>query len=273
MERIQSLNAAKTGAWYGITKFADLTPEEFQTQYLNGAIEARPMGPSTKLHLPTGPLPTEFDWRAKNAVTPVKDQGQCGSCWAFSVVEAIESQWFLSGKPLAQLSPQQIVDCDQGSGDYGCSGGDTPTAYQYVIKAGGLESESSYPYTAEDGKCQFKPSSVVAKISSWAYITTSKNETEMMAGLASKGPLSICVDAASWQFYIGGVITGLCGQDLDHCVVVTGFSKQVGWDTYEYDVWNIRNSWGEDFGYGGYLYVERGSNLCGVANEVTIPLI
>jgi len=124
----------------------------------------------------TGPLPSQFDWRDKGAVTPTKDQGQCGSCtqpafsthpavdqccadvvmmllargsgWAFSVTEAIESQWFLSGRKLVSLAPQQIVDCDQGNGDYGCDGGDTPTAYEYVIKAGGLDTEESYPYTA-----------------------------------------------------------------------------------------------------------------------------
>ncbi len=158
-----------------------------------------------------------------------------------------------------------------------------------------------------------------AKISNWTYITTTKNETEMQYGLASRGPLSICVDActrplpprdprcrapltasssligipASWQYYIGGVITSLCEDSLDHCVMyvgypkcvrthklwsarsreslspfpamyrITGYSVQEGWDFMKYDVWNIRNSWGEDWGYGGYLYVQRGSNLCG----------
>jgi len=274
LDRIDALNSANTGARYGVNKFADLTPKEFKATYLKGARSAgqKKAAATAKLDM-TGPLPSQFDWRDKGAVTPTKDQGQCGSCWAFSVTEAIESQWFLSGRKLVSLAPQQIVDCDQGNGDYGCDGGDPPTAYEYVIKAGGLDTEESYPYTAEDGQCAFKPSAVGAKISNWTYITTTKNETEMQYGLASRGPLSICVDASSWQYYIGGVITSLCEDSLDHCVMITGYSVQEGWDFMKYDVWNIRNSWGEDWGYGGYLYVQRGSNLCGVGDEVTIPLV
>jgi cathepsin F len=271
LDVIKAMNKRKTGAHYGITKFADLTPEEFKAQYLGRKSSGpRPQAPLLKVDQPVE-LPPSFDWRAKGAVTKVKDQGQCGSCWAFSATEAIESQWFLAGHTLPVLSEQQIVDCDQGRGDYGCEGGDTPTAYAYVIAAGGLDTEASYPYTAEDGTCKFNSANVAAKISGWSYVTTTKNETQMQVGLVAKGPLSICVDASSWQYYEGGVITALCGNSLDHCVMITGYGEEEGWDFIRYPVWYIRNSWGTDWGYDGYLYVERGSDLCGVADEVTLP--
>jgi len=201
-------------------------------------------------------------------VTPVYNQGQCGSCWAFSTTEAIESAWFLSGKKLAKLAMQQIVDCD--TTDQGCDGGDPPTAYQYVISAGGLDSLSSYAYTAQDGTCAFKAKDVVAKISDWEYVTQDQDEGAMLNFVSSTGPPSICVDAESWQYYTGGIITTSdgCGTSLDHCVQLTGFGT-----ANSTDYWHVRNSWGTDWGEKGYLRVQRGSDVCGIAQEVTWPKI
>jgi len=279
LARISGMNAVSRSARYGVNQFADLSQEEFKQTIL---MKEPFLGPSQRDHsvLPdfteaAAPLPANFDWRdnKKSVVTPVKDQGQCGSCWAFSATEAIESAWALAGNTLASLAPQQIVDCDVGNGDEGCDGGDTPTAYEYVIKAGGLESEADYPYTGEDDQCAFKKQEVVGVISNWTYITTSKNETQMQYGLIAKGPLSICVEADSWQFYEYGVITDFCYNQLDHCVLITGFQDYKDWDGITYQVWNIRNSWGASWGESGYLYVERGYDLCGVADEVTIPIV
>jgi len=276
---IDKMNFMHKGvATFGVNKFADLSPKEFRSKYLmpKGIFG----GPRAQNKPPTEPVhamaPSSFDWRTRNAVTPTKDQGQCGSCWAFSATEAIESAWFLAGHPLTSLSPQQIVDCDQGNGDEGCNGGDTTTAYAYVIKAKGQEPESDYPYTGEDGTCAFNSKDILAKIRSWKYITTTMNETEMLEKLYITGPLSICVDATTWQFYFGGIIEHLCSSapdDLDHCVMITGYGQRLDWLDRNTPVWNIRNSWGSDWGYDGYLYVERGYNLCGVADEVTVPVI
>jgi C1A family cysteine protease len=269
-EIAETKNAGRVPVVYGLTKFSDLLPSEFKAQYLM----AEPIQPHSlegpvaeEIEVPE--LPSSFDWRDKGGVvTPVYNQGQCGSCWAFSTTENIESIWALAGHTLTKLSMQQIVDCDES--DDGCGGGNPPTAYQYVISAGGLDSYSSYPYTAEDGSCQFNPSNVVAKINSWNYVTQSGSASQMQNYLYSKGPLSVCVDAASWQYYNGGVITTQdgCGQSLDHCVMITGWSTQNG-----VDAWNVRNSWGTSWGLNGYLYVQRGSDVCGISQEVTSSIV
>jgi len=274
LKRVQEMNAKAGQPIYGVTKFMDLTPAEFRVQRLMPKGTIKPQPEKKFIEIPHNiQVPDEFDWIAKGAVTPVKDQGQCGSCWAFSATEAIESQWFLAGNSLDSLAPQQIVDCDKGRGDEGCNGGDTPTAYQYVIAAGGMEKEDAYPYTGSDDTCSFSVSKVDAKIKDWTYITKSKNETEMAAKLVVSGPLSICVDAEPWQYYIGGVITSLCGTDLDHCVMITGFKDQVDFLGFTVPIWVVRNSWGADWGEDGYVWIERGYDLCGVAEEVTIPLV
>jgi len=276
LKKAQDLNDAEGNSIYGITKFMDLTPEEFRAGKLmpKGKIQGQDKAKNYKKfeNLPQA-VPESYDWRDRNAVTPVYDQGQCGSCWAFSATEAIESQWFLAGHSLDSLSPQQIVDCDQGRGDEGCNGGDTTTAYQYIMAAGGQETMQAYPYTGEDGTCAFSKPKIDASIQSWTYITQNKNETEMVEKLYTLGPLSICVDATSWQYYVGGIVEHLCGTSLDHCVMITGYGQKTDWLGYNVPIWYIRNSWGSDWGEDGYIWVMRNEDLCGVADEVTIPLI
>jgi len=209
--------------------------------------------------------PATFDWRSssKKILTPVYDQEQCGSCWAFSATENIESQWALAGNALVSLSVQQIVDCDSTS--YGCGGGWTQNAYNSVIKEGGQESWSEYPYTAQNGNCQFSSSKIVAKISSWENVYAN-NEDAMASWLAQNGPISICVDASQWSDYSGGVMTASqCGSSIDHCVLAVGYNTQAN-PPY----WIVRNSWGTSWGVeNGFIYLQYGTNTCELAFEPT----
>jgi len=252
-------------ARYGVTQFMDLTPDEFRANYLmpkelHSNFQADPS--KVMKPLPKVTLPDSFDWSSKGGVTPVKDQGQCGSCWAFSATETIESFHIIAGKSMTILSPQQIVDCDTDC--YGCNGGWTQNAFNYVHNAGGIDTLASYPYTAQDGTCAWNPANSGAKVDSWSFVTQNDDENAMQNSLYQTGPLSVCVDASSWQFYQGGVIQQ-CGQQVDHCVQVTGFQTMTG-----IPAWNVRNSWGTGWGVNGYLYVARGNNVCAIGSCVIV---
>jgi len=264
-------------ATFGMTKFADLSPAEFKKFYLNARIEgisaAIPSVTPVKRGLAT---PTTWDWRKQKAVSPVKNQEQCGSCWAFSTTESVESQWFLANNTMPILGPQQIVDCDTQSS--GCNGGWTYWAFEYLMSAGGQESEASYPYTAQDGPCAFKASKIVAKVANYSFaippceagLCNKQNENELRAQLSTIGPLSICVNANPWQTYSSGVLSNCPGaaDDLDHCVQMVGFDMTAAKPYYI-----IRNSWGTDWGYAGYIWVAaNGKNECGVADVVTYAI-
>jgi len=164
------------------------------------------------------------------------------------------------------LAPQQIVDCDASCD--GCNGGWPSWAFDYIIGAGGLDTEASYPYEGVDGNCSFTKSNVAGSITGWSWVSndTHKNETQMQYYVATSGPLSVCVDAASWQYYLFGVITLSCGREIDHAVQVVGYGHD---DIYFVDYWLVRNSWGPDWGEQGYLKVARGYDLCAIAEMVT----
>jgi len=226
LDRIQSRNARSTNPVYGLTKYSDMSTDEFKN--LLGYIR-----PAHRADVPVDVFdehitaPQNWDWRPKNMVTAVKDQGQCGSCWAFSVTETIESGYCMTGPDctkLPPLAPQEIVDCDTAGNDQGCEGGDPPSAYQFVITEGGMEDESNYPYAAADGTCNFTASLVVITISGFKYATQNSNEPTMQQSLLTAGPLSICVDAEPWQDYTSGVMMASdCSNTLDHCVQLVGY--------------------------------------------------
>jgi len=273
IEKLNSERQSEDHAIFSLNKFSDMTPEEFRAAYLLST----PIEPSEKIdvlepRIAVEDLPQIVDWQDQSCVTPVKNQQQCGSCWAFSTVEAIESAWILAGKGSVDdtnLSVQQIVDCDDV--DDGCNGGNPPTAYAYVMKAGGLESNISYPYTAENGQCVFKSAEIVASISNWQYATKDKSESLFQQNLASWGPLSICVDAARWQDYQSGVMAWYqCSifPLLDHCVQATGFVSNSSTPYY-----TVRNSWGFDWGIEGYIWLEMNKDTCGLTHETTWPSI
>eukprot|EP01088_Endostelium_zonatum_P000002 TRINITY_DN0_c0_g1_i2.p1 TRINITY_DN0_c0_g1~~TRINITY_DN0_c0_g1_i2.p1 ORF type:complete len:343 (+),score=72.82 TRINITY_DN0_c0_g1_i2:60-1088(+) len=274
LKRIDELNARNTSAQFGITKFADVTEWEFKTLYLGTKV------PTTATQAPVAPLyskeqisalPSSYDWRTKGAVTPVKNQGQCGSCWSFSTTGNVEGQWKLAGHSLVGLSEQNLVDCSQPYGNEGCNGGLMGDAFKYIIANRGIDSEQSYPYEASTGTCQFNRANVAAQINNWTMI--SSNEDQMASYLVEHGPLSIAADAQEWQFYVGGVFSGACGTQLDHGILIVGYDHEVDWFGYDIQYWWVKNSWGADWGYSGYLKIIRGVGECGLNKYVCSSII
>jgi len=196
----------------------------------------------------------------------VKNQGQCGSCWSFSTTGNVEGIHFLAGNKLISLSEQQLVDCDKV--DQGCDGGLPSNAYQYIMSAGGIELESVYPYTAEDGACSFNKGDVVATIKSWASVST--DETKIADYLVANGPLSIGINAEWMQTYTSGISDPwFCDpSELDHGVLIVGFGIGEEWDGAT-PFWIIKNSWGADWGENGYYRIIRGKEKCGLNTMVT----
>jgi C1A family cysteine protease len=216
-------------------------------------------------------VPQTFDWRNTNKVTPVKNQEQCGSCWAFSATENIESMWCIKNNldctTFTPLSPQEIVDCD--TTDSGCAGGWPYNAFQFVITEGGMETAANYPYTAQDGTCAFQSNLVAVTISSWQYATTNSDETTLQNNLVGWGALSVCVDASSWQDYTSGVLMAAdCTNNIDHCVQLVGYDM-----TQSTPFWIVRNSWGTDWGMNGYIELQYGQDTCAVADVATSCVI
>jgi C1A family cysteine protease len=244
-------------AVFGVTQFSDLTEEEFRNTYLMPNFE--PVEEDRFVETSFNAA-ADIDWRTRGVLTPVKDQGQCGSCWAFSATEAIESYAVVSGKyRLQALSPQQINSCDRSDG--GCNGGNTETAYRYVVSAGGIETEQSYPYTSgrgTTGPCLADASKFVVKIT--GYKAVAQGESNLEAAL-NNGPVSVCLAADAFQTYKGGILA-TCPGRIDHCVQAVGYTA---------DYWIVRNSWGTGWGEAGFIRIKRGSNLCLISNDVTYP--
>jgi len=259
-------------ATFGVTKFSDWTREELKSLRGSKLPESETKTTVKKFAnaLRSGGIqvstnPTNFDWGSAGILTPVYNQGQCGSCWAFSATETMESYWALAGNQLVSLSMEQVVDCDTTC--YGCGGGWPYLAYQYIQGAPGQDLYSEYPYTAGNGQagnCQFIPSDAVASNDGYVNIN---GETGIYSQLSSQngGPVSVCVDASSWDSYTGGILTS-CGNNVDHCVQATGYYNYGSSNAY----WNVRNSWGADWGENGYIWILIGQDLCDIGDYATV---
>jgi len=249
--------------------FGDLTLAEYSKMYLGF------LGNKAKINtLPVGILkpsiPASWDWRTKGAVTGIKNQGQCGSCWSFSATGSSEGAWFLGGNTLQSLSEQQLVDCSGSYGNEGCNGGLMDDAFQYEIAIGGLESESEYPYTAEDGTCQFVKSEIVASITAY-HDVPSGSEPDLTSDIGTIAPISVAIDAShsSFQFYSSGVYyePECSSTQLDHGVLGVGYGTE-GSSAY----YIVKNSWGTDWGMNGYIWMSRNrNNNCGIATMASYP--
>lgn len=224
---------------------------------------------ATKMKL----LPSAVDWRTKAAVTPVKDQGQCGSCWSFSSTGAMEGAWAIAKGELVNLSEQQLMDCSRKYGNQGCNGGDMDPSFIYAIQSGGMCKESDYSYQAVDSftckKC--KP---VAQFTKCADVTP--NNQLALKEAVSIGPVSVAIDANSklFQFYSSGVITdATCGTTLDHGVLTVGYG-----DDNEIKYWLVKNSWSDSWGDKGYVKIARSESIndagiCGIAMDPSFPIV
>ncbi|GMI23460.1 hypothetical protein TeGR_g13802 [Tetraparma gracilis] len=290
LKRAQQRNVDSGDATFGVTKFSDMSVEEFKATMLTYKPEenkrfgdVRPAAASRNLRQKAWVAGEDsHDCRDDGSVTAVKDQGQCGSCWAFSTAEEVESAYFMAGNPLTELSVAQIVQCDTGDG--GCNGGDTITGFDYVQSAGGLALDKDYPYAASIGRgktgtCQDGFDVVDGtSVKEYRYATPecttrkcdSQDEDTLAQNLSSDGPVSICVNAESWQDYTSGTLSSSsCGGNgyykLDHCVQLIGYDGISGSDGY----WIVRNSWADDWGVDGMIHLAFGDNTCGVADEAT----
>jgi len=260
------INAHNNGSssWkMGINQFADLTPAEFKA-YLGLKPRDNSYIRSVNVAVLADSPSNDIDWVSKGAVTPVKDQAQCGSCWAFSTTGSVEGAVQVKTGRLTSVSEQQLVDCAGSSGNQGCNGGLMDDAFNWIVSHRGIGSEASYPYTARDGTCKDVPS--VSTISGYKDVQQGSEDALMNA--LNQQPVSIAIEAdqSSFQFYKSGVFTGPCGQQLDHGVLLVGSGSDGG-----QDYWRVKNSWGASWGDHGFIRMIRGRNMCGLSNMASYP--
>jgi cathepsin L len=290
LEKVQTHNAAGKSYTLRMNQFGDMTNNEYRRKILaptrkfevpkqETAVTAQVAPQFQPTGAGKGPLnpnnPQTVDWRKKNAVTSIKDQGQCGSCWAFSTTGSVETAHFLSTGKLVSLSESQLVDCSSSYGNEGCNGGLMSQAMDYIKDLGWIDTEASYPYEDYDRKCKADKKNAGASISHYMNVTSGSDVGLENATVA--GTVSVAIDASSddFQLYGGGVYTeaGCSQTDLDHGVLVVG---------YDYDgttpYWIVKNSWGTDWGDDGWIMMRKAKtpteswrNMCGICTMASQP--
>ncbi|KAH9496405.1 hypothetical protein Btru_012554 [Bulinus truncatus] len=255
----------------GENKYADMSHSEF-VKTMNGLrVPKDDISHNISHEFNTEGLPGSIDWRSQGYVTDVKDQGQCGSCWAFSAIGSLEGQHYKATQNLVSLSESNLVDCSSKWGNDGCNGGWMTQAFQYVIDNKGIDSEACYPYEAVKRTCSFSTSCIGATISSFKTVPVS--ESSLQVAVATVGPVSVAIDASndSFQHYSGGVYDeeDCSSYVLDHGVLVVGYGSMSG-----NDYWIVKNSWGTSWGKSGYIFMSRNKgNQCGIASKASYPVV
>ncbi|CAN6269755.1 unnamed protein product [Urochloa humidicola] len=267
--------AGPRGFRLGLNRFADLTNDEFRAAYLGaatGGSRGRNVTGERYRHNGVEALPEFVDWRQKGAVAPIKNQGQCGSCWAFSAVGAVEGINQIVMGELVTLSEQELVDCSKNGQNSGCNGGMMDDAFAFIASNGGIDTDEDYPYTARDGKCDLaKKARRVVYIDGFEDVPR-YDEKSLQKAVAHQ-PVTVAIEAGGreFQLYESGVFTGRCGTALDHGVVAVGYGTEDG-----QDYWLVRNSWGADWGEAGYIRMARNvsarAGKCGIAMEASYPV-
>jgi len=276
MEHNKLFHANKTTFRLGMNSNADMTAKEFAARY-NGFRKKHPNshGPWRPSHqVDVSDLPASVDWVNKGYVTLIKNQQQCGSCWAFSATGSMEGAHFKATGKLVSLSEQNLVDCSQPEGNMGCDGGLMDQAFNYTVINKGIDTEASYKYTAMDGTCKFNASNVGATIKSWTDVA-SGSEPDLQKAVATVGPVSVAIDASQYTFqlYSSGIYhdDNCSSQFLDHGVLAVGYGSAKSGTIKDY--WLVKNSWGTDWGMKGYIKMSRNNNNnCGIATQASYPV-
>ena len=271
---IRNHNMGKHSWTKGINDYSDMTEEEFAESRLMRPQECSATNSlKVKEEMKVG-VPDAYEWNNYGMVSPVKNQGACGSCWTFSTVGSMESHWNILGKGRnLTFSEQQLVDCAGAFDNHGCNGGLPSHAFEYIRHAGGLEANVTYPYTAKDGQCNFRKEISVAYVRFGSYNITEGDENELAERIYNAGPVSLTYQVISgFKDYKSGVYTSdHCGKttkDVNHAVLATGYGVENG-----KKFWNIKNSWGSTWGNNGYFKMERGANMCACSQCNSYPLI
>jgi cathepsin L len=241
----------------GMNQFGDLTANEFKTQVVGGCFAGASAQSESAITVHTAD-PADVDWTTKGKVQKVKNQGQCGSCWAFSAIGALESADAIKGGDLKDLSEQQLVDCAGAQGNQGCNGGLMNQAFDYLIQFGGSEGQKDYPYTARDGSCKADKGKVAATIASHKELPPNENA---LGDAIQNGPVSVAIEAdqSIFQFYKSGILDGNCGKNLDHGVLAVGYKSDAN-----KGYWIVKNSWGASWGNQGFVWIRAFKNMCGI---------